>query len=104
MFFANSDGITSSRFITFPSDLETITWVTTIISPKTIEALICHVADEADSKMNYEVLNAARYLVKEATGETWDKMDSKTAFRVLMLKAEGGWGGLKENIGLIKPK
>jgi hypothetical protein len=54
--------------------------------------------------MNYEVLNAARYLVKEATGETWDKMDSKTAFRVLMLKAEGGWEGLKENIGLIKPK
>jgi 7,8-dihydroneopterin 2',3'-cyclic phosphate phosphodiesterase len=74
------------------------------VSPKTIEALICHVADEADSKMNYEVLNAARYLVKEATGETWDKMDSKTAFRVLMLKAEGGWEGLKENIGLIKPK
>jgi 7,8-dihydroneopterin 2',3'-cyclic phosphate phosphodiesterase len=74
------------------------------ISPKTIEALICHVADEADSKMNFDVLNAARYLVKEVTGESWDKIDSKTAFKVLMLKAEGGWEGLKENIGRVKPK
>lgn len=73
-------------------------------SPKTIEALICHVADEADSKMNFEILNAARYLVKEATGESWDKMDSKTAFKVLMLKAEGGWEGLKEGIKFIKTK
>lgn len=73
------------------------------ISPKTIEALICHIADEADSKMNAEVLNAAKYLVKEATGEVWDKMDSKTAFRVLMLKADGGWEGLKKNITVLKP-
>lgn len=73
------------------------------ISPKTIEALICHIADEADSKMNAEILNAAKYLVKEATGEVWDKMDSKIAFRILMLKAEGGWEGLKKNIAAIKP-
>ncbi|MBS7606812.1 MAG: HDIG domain-containing protein [Candidatus Bathyarchaeia archaeon] len=73
------------------------------ISPKTIEALICHIADEADSRMNAEVLNAAKYLVKEATGEVWDKMDSKTAFRILMLKAEGGWEGLKKNITVLKP-
>ncbi|MBS7653842.1 MAG: HDIG domain-containing protein [Candidatus Bathyarchaeia archaeon] len=74
------------------------------IAPKTIEALICHVADEADSKMNFEILNAARYLVREAAGESWDKMDSKTAFKILMLKAEGGWEGLKEGIESIKTK
>ncbi|MEM2341699.1 MAG: HDIG domain-containing protein [Candidatus Bathyarchaeia archaeon] len=74
------------------------------ISPKTIEALICHIADEADSKMNAEVLNAAKYLVKEAIGESWDKMDSKTAFRILMLKAEGGWEGLRKNVSMLKPE
>lgn len=74
------------------------------VSPKTIEALICHVADEADSKMNFEILNAARYLVREVTGESWDKMDSKTAFKVLMLKAEGGWEGLKKGVESVKTK
>jgi len=71
-------------------------------SPKTIESLICHIADEADSKMNWEVLNAARYLAREATGESWDKIDSKTAFKILMLKAEGGWEGLRENIAKLR--
>ncbi len=73
------------------------------ITPKTIEALICHIADEADSKMNGEVLNAAKYLIREVTGESWDKIDSKTAFKILMLKAEGGWEGLKKEIERLKP-
>ncbi len=72
------------------------------ISPKTIEALICHIADEADSKMNFEILNAAKYLVKEATGEPWDRMDSKTALAILALKAEEGWEGLKKGIESLK--
>lgn len=66
--------------------------------PKTIEALICHIADDADSKMNGEVLNAAKYLVREATGESWDRMDSKTAFRILAWKVEGGWNGLRSRL------
>jgi len=72
------------------------------ITPKTIEALICHIADEADSKMNGEVLNAAKYLVKEATGEPWDGINSKTAFKILELKAEGGWEGLKKGIKSLR--
>lgn len=72
------------------------------IAPKTIEALVCHIADEVDSKMNWEVLSAAKYLVREVTGETWERMDSKTAFKILMLKAEGGWEGLKKNIDKLK--
>ncbi|MEM3715690.1 MAG: HDIG domain-containing protein [Candidatus Bathyarchaeia archaeon] len=72
------------------------------ISPKTVEALICHIADDADSKMNGEVLNAAKYLIKEATGESWDKMDSKTAFKILAWKTEGGWNGLKSKIEVLK--
>ena len=72
------------------------------ITPKTIEALICHIADEADSKMNGEVLNAAKYLIKEATGESWDKIDSRTAFKILRLKAESGWEGLRKGIESLK--
>lgn len=71
-------------------------------SPKTIEALICHIADEADSRMNGEILNAAKYLVKEATGESWDKMDSKTALKILALKAEGGWEGLRAGLEALR--
>ncbi|MBS7623982.1 HDIG domain-containing protein [Candidatus Bathyarchaeota archaeon] len=74
------------------------------ISPKTIEALICHIADDADSKMNWEVLNAAKYLVREVTGEPWDRMDSKMAFMILAWKAEGGWEGLKSQIEEFKRK
>ncbi|MBS7605218.1 MAG: HD domain-containing protein [Candidatus Bathyarchaeia archaeon] len=72
------------------------------ISPKTIEALICHLADEVDSKLNGEILNAAKYLVKEVTKEEWEKMDAKTAMKILALKAEGGWEGFREGIKLIK--
>ncbi|MEM2272851.1 MAG: HD domain-containing protein [Candidatus Bathyarchaeia archaeon] len=72
------------------------------ISPKTIEALICHLADEVDSKLNGEILNAAKYLVREATGEVWEKMDSKTALKILALKTGGGWDGLKAGIESLK--
>ncbi|MEM1586538.1 MAG: HD domain-containing protein [Candidatus Bathyarchaeia archaeon] len=72
------------------------------ISPKTIEALICHIADEADSKLNGEILNAAKYLIKETTGETWEGINSRTAMKILTLKAKGGWEGLRAGIESTK--
>lgn len=72
------------------------------ISPKTIEALICHIADEADSKLNGEILNAAKYLVKEATGEVWERVDSRTALKIIALKAKRGWEELRAGIESIK--
>jgi putative nucleotidyltransferase with HDIG domain len=72
------------------------------ISPKTIEALICHIADEADSRMNSEILSAAKYLIREATGESWDKINARKALKILMLKAEGGWSSLKREIEALK--
>ncbi|MEM2320305.1 MAG: HD domain-containing protein [Candidatus Bathyarchaeia archaeon] len=74
------------------------------ISPKTIEALICHIADETDSRLNGEILNAAKYLVRETTGETWERMDSKTAMKIIAQKARGGWEGLRAWIESIKGK
>jgi len=68
------------------------------ITPKTVEALICHLADAADSQLNSEVIRAAGYLVREATGEIWEKIDSETAFKIVHSKAIGGWSGLRETI------
>ena len=66
------------------------------ISPKTLEALICHVADVADSTLNGKVLRAAKYLIKEVTGQPVEVIDSKTAFKLVHLKAKEGWEGVRE--------
>lgn len=66
------------------------------ISPKTLEALICHVADVADSTLNGKVLRAAKYLIKEVTGQPVEVIDSKTAFELVQLKAKEGWEGVRE--------
>ena len=66
------------------------------ISPKTLEALICHVADVADSTLNGKVLRAAKYLIKEVTGQPVEVIDSKTAFELVYLKAKEGWEGVRE--------
>ena len=66
------------------------------ISPKTIEALICHVADVSDSLLNGEILKAAKYLIREVTGETVNVIDVKTALRVIEVKADEGWEGVQK--------
>jgi 7,8-dihydroneopterin 2',3'-cyclic phosphate phosphodiesterase len=73
------------------------------ITPKTVEALICHLADVADSQLNGEVLNAAKYLIKEA-GESLEIKDSRTAFRIINSKATGGWSLLRCTVEKIKKK
>jgi len=66
------------------------------ISPKTLEALICHVADVADSTLNGKVLRAAKHLIKEVTGQPVEVIDSKTAFELVHLKAKEGWEGVRK--------
>jgi 7,8-dihydroneopterin 2',3'-cyclic phosphate phosphodiesterase len=39
------------------------------IKPRTVEALVVHLADNADSQLNGQVLDAAWYLTRKATGE-----------------------------------
>ncbi|MEM2111713.1 MAG: HDIG domain-containing protein [Candidatus Bathyarchaeia archaeon] len=74
------------------------------ITPKTVEALICHLADVADSRLNGEVLNAAKYLSKEVAGEFLEIIDSETAFKIVNSKATGGWDLLQSIIEKIKQK
>lgn len=72
------------------------------IGPRTIEALICHLADITDSQLNGEVLRAARYLVREATGEELRILTSKEAFGIVYSKAIEGWDGVKKTVEKIK--
>ncbi|MEM2104584.1 MAG: HDIG domain-containing protein [Candidatus Bathyarchaeia archaeon] len=72
------------------------------IRPHTIEALICHIADLADSRLNGEVLNAAAYLTKRAVGEELKGLTSKEAFEIIYSKAVEGWEGVAKTVERIK--
>ena len=74
------------------------------IWPRTIEALVCHLADVTDSRLNGEVLRAARYLSREATGEELDVVFSKEAFEIVHSKVVEGWDGVKKTVEKIGQK
>ena len=74
------------------------------IRPHTIEALICHLADLMDSRLNGEVLNAANYLVRKAVGEELPGLTSKEAFEIIQSKAAEGWEGVTKTVEKIKKK
>ena len=74
------------------------------IWPRTIEALVCHLADITDSRLNGEVLRAARYLSREATGDKLDVASSKEAFEIVHSKVVEGWGGVKKTVERIRQK
>jgi len=74
------------------------------IRPHTIEALICHLADLMDSRLNGEVLNAAAYLVRKAIGEELPGLTSKEAFKIIHSKAVEGWEGVTKTVEKIKKK
>jgi len=68
------------------------------ISPKTLEALIVHVADHADSRLNGGVLQAAKFLIREATGIEVKRLSYREAFEVVRIKACEGWEGVKRYV------
>lgn len=74
------------------------------IWPRTVEALVCHLADSTDSRLNGEVLRAARYLSRETTGEELYRLTSKEAFEIVHSKVVEGWDGVKKTVEKIKQK
>lgn len=68
------------------------------ISPKTLEALIVHIADITDSRLNGKVLGAAKFLIKQATGKEVRQISAKEAFRIVQIKAERGQEGVKRYV------
>jgi 7,8-dihydroneopterin 2',3'-cyclic phosphate phosphodiesterase len=72
------------------------------IWPRTVEALVCHLADLTDSRLNGEVLRAARYLTREATGEELERVNSKEAFEIVGSKVVEGWDGVRRAVEKIR--
>ena len=72
------------------------------IRPKTVEALICHLADFTDSRLNGEVLNAAAYLSRRAAGQELYRMNSKEAFEIVHSKSVEGWTGVEKTVEKIR--
>lgn len=70
--------------------------------PRTIEALICHLADVTDSRLNGEVLRAARYLSREVTGGELNQVTSKEAFEIVNSKVAEGREGVKKAVERIR--
>jgi len=68
------------------------------IGPMTIEALILHLADRTEAELNGEMLSAARFMIREVTGEEPRTLTGREAFEVVRTKTDEGWDGLKESL------
>jgi hypothetical protein len=64
----------------------------------TIEALICHLGDAAEADLNGEVLSAARFMIREVTGEEPRRLTGIDAFAIVRSKTDKGWEGVKKYI------
>lgn len=71
------------------------------IGPMTIEALICHLGDHTEADLNGEVLSAARFMIREITGEEPQTLSGKDAFAVVRSKTDKGWDGVREYLSKI---
>ncbi len=72
------------------------------ISPHSVEALICHLSDLADSRLNGQVLTAAKYLTRKAVGEELRGLTSKEAFEIVHSKTIKGWPGVEDTVDRIR--
>ncbi len=91
----------------FPLDLIHIMashmgWQNSPIGPRTIEALIVHLADAADSSLNGETLRAGRYLTRQATGIELERLTAKEAFEIVNTKTTQGWEGVEKVMEKIR--
>ena len=68
------------------------------IGPMTIEALICHLADRTEAELNGEMISAARFMIREITGEEPKILTGREAFHVVRTKTDKGWDGLRESL------
>jgi 7,8-dihydroneopterin 2',3'-cyclic phosphate phosphodiesterase len=68
------------------------------IGPMTIEALICHLADHTEAELNGEMLSAARFMIREVTGEEPQALTGREAFAVVRTKTDRGWNGLRDSL------
>jgi putative nucleotidyltransferase with HDIG domain len=72
------------------------------IKPHSVEALVCHLADLTDSRLDGEILNAARYLARKSGGGELFGLTSKEAFEVIYSKSLEDWKGVARTVKKIK--
>jgi len=79
-------------------------WQNGPIGPRTAEALVVHLADMADSRLNGEVLRAAQYLLRESTGVELSRLTASEAFEIVNTKTELGWEGVPKALEKIRKR
>jgi putative nucleotidyltransferase with HDIG domain len=72
------------------------------IRPHSVEALVCHLADLTDSRLDGEILNAARYLSRKAGGGELFGLTSKEAFEIIHSKSVEDWKSVARTVEKIK--
>lgn len=63
-----------------------------------------HLSDMADSRLNGEVLRAAQFLSREATGIELERLTAKDAFEIVEAKTTKGWDGVRKTIEKIRQR
>ncbi len=71
------------------------------IKPRTVEALVVHLADNADSQLNGQVLDAAWYLTRKTTGEGMSRLNARETFEIVRAKASEGFNGVAKSVEKI---
>jgi len=72
------------------------------VLPRTIEALIVHLADFADSMLNGKILDAAKAILRECLQQEVSLIDGSTAFKVVRAKQLGGCNAVKKLVKKLK--
>jgi len=79
-------------------------WQYSPIGPRTAEALVVHLADMADSKLNGEVLRAAQFLSRESLGIELEQLTAEEAFEIVNAKTTQGWEGVRKTVEKIRQR
>ncbi len=66
------------------------------VTPKTLEALIVHLADFMDAKLNGMVLQAAKFLARKCANVELSLVDTKLAYDIVTAKKKKGCEGVKK--------
>jgi 7,8-dihydroneopterin 2',3'-cyclic phosphate phosphodiesterase len=74
------------------------------IYPRTVEALIVHLSDLIDSRLNGDVQRAAQFIIRNCVGEESGILPSKQAFRIVNAKKTSGCEGVKKVYSKMKNK
>ncbi len=79
-------------------------WQNSPIGPRTVEALIVHIADSADSRLNGEVLRAAQFLSRGSVGTEMERLTGREAFEIVNAKTALGWEGVEKTLEQIRKR